>query len=93
MADKLKLMLVDDHYLVRMGLASIMALETDVVVCRALRQTWWSAATFVRPVPAGWASRGAGETVILAGAARLQVQLQPAQARRGAEFVALVERL
>jgi two-component system, NarL family, response regulator len=33
MADKLKLMLVDDHYLVRMGLASIMALEPDVVVC------------------------------------------------------------
>jgi DNA-binding NarL/FixJ family response regulator len=33
MADKLKLMLVDDHYLVRMGLASIMALEPDVEVC------------------------------------------------------------
>ena len=33
MADKLKLMLVDDHYLVRMGLASIVALEPDVVVC------------------------------------------------------------
>ena len=33
MADKLKLMLVDDHYLVRMGLSSIMALEPDVVVC------------------------------------------------------------
>jgi DNA-binding NarL/FixJ family response regulator len=33
MADKLKVMLVDDHYLVRMGLASIMALEPDVVVC------------------------------------------------------------
>ena len=33
MADKLKLMLVDDHYLVRMGLASIMALEPDMVVC------------------------------------------------------------
>ena len=33
MADKLKLMLVDDHYLVRMGLASIMALEPDVDVC------------------------------------------------------------
>ncbi len=33
MANKLKLMLVDDHYLVRMGLASIMALEPDVVVC------------------------------------------------------------
>jgi two-component system NarL family response regulator len=33
MAHKLKLMLVDDHYLVRMGLASIMALEPDVVVC------------------------------------------------------------
>ena len=33
MAHKLKLMLVDDHYLVRMGLASIMALEPDMVVC------------------------------------------------------------
>ena len=33
MADKLKLMLVDDHYLVRMGLASIMALEPDISVC------------------------------------------------------------
>ena len=33
MADKLKLMLVDDHYLVRMGLASIMALEPDMEVC------------------------------------------------------------
>src|ERR687895_979037 len=33
MADKLKLMLVDDHYLVRMGLASIIALEPDLTVC------------------------------------------------------------
>ena len=33
MADKLKVMLVDDHYLVRMGLASIIALEPDMVVC------------------------------------------------------------
>jgi len=33
MAHKLKVMLVDDHYLVRMGLASIMALEPDMVVC------------------------------------------------------------
>lgn len=33
MANKLKLMLVDDHYLVRMGLASIIALEPDMVVC------------------------------------------------------------
>lgn len=33
MADKLKIMLVDDHYLVRMGLASIIALEPDMVVC------------------------------------------------------------
>jgi YesN/AraC family two-component response regulator len=33
MADKLKIMLVDDHYLVRMGLASIIALEADMVVC------------------------------------------------------------
>jgi two-component system NarL family response regulator len=33
MAHKLKLMLVDDHYLVRMGLASIMSLDPDVEVC------------------------------------------------------------
>jgi DNA-binding NarL/FixJ family response regulator len=33
MADKLKIMLVDDHYLVRMGLASIVALEPDMTVC------------------------------------------------------------
>lgn len=33
MADKLKIMLVDDHYLVRMGLASIIALERDMTVC------------------------------------------------------------
>ena len=33
MADKLKIMLVDDHYLVRMGLASIISLEADMVVC------------------------------------------------------------
>jgi len=33
MAHKLKVMLVDDHYLVRMGLASIMALEPDMIVC------------------------------------------------------------
>lgn len=33
MADRLKIMLVDDHYLVRMGLASIIALEPDMAVC------------------------------------------------------------
>ena len=33
MADKLRIMLVDDHYLVRMGLASIIALEPDMTVC------------------------------------------------------------
>jgi DNA-binding NarL/FixJ family response regulator len=33
MADKLTIMLVDDHYLVRMGLASIIALEPDMTVC------------------------------------------------------------
>src|SRR6188472_3682456 len=33
MADKLKVMLIDDHYLVRMGLASIISLEPDMVVC------------------------------------------------------------
>jgi two-component system NarL family response regulator len=33
MTDKLRIMLVDDHYLVRMGLASIIALEPDMTVC------------------------------------------------------------
>jgi DNA-binding NarL/FixJ family response regulator len=33
MADKLKIMLVDDHYLVRVGLASIIALEPDMTIC------------------------------------------------------------
>jgi two-component system NarL family response regulator len=33
MADKLRILLVDDHYLVRMGLASIIALEPDMAVC------------------------------------------------------------
>ena len=33
MPDKLKIMLVDDHYLVRMGLRSIIALEPDMTVC------------------------------------------------------------
>jgi two-component system NarL family response regulator len=32
-AQKLKIMLVDDHYLVRVGLASIIALESDMRVC------------------------------------------------------------
>lgn len=33
MADTLKIMLVDDHYLVRMGLTSIISLEPDMTVC------------------------------------------------------------
>lgn len=33
MAEKLRIMLVDDHYLVRVGLASIIALEPDMEVC------------------------------------------------------------
>lgn len=33
MADKLRIMLVDDHYLVRVGLSSIIALEGDMTVC------------------------------------------------------------
>jgi two-component system NarL family response regulator len=33
MPDTLRIMLVDDHYLVRMGLASIIALEPDMTVC------------------------------------------------------------
>jgi DNA-binding NarL/FixJ family response regulator len=33
MTASLKIMVVDDHYLVRMGLASIIAVEPDMVVC------------------------------------------------------------
>ena len=33
MADRMRLMLVDDHYLVRLGLTSVIALETDMCVC------------------------------------------------------------
>lgn len=33
MSGHLKVMVVDDHYLVRMGLASIIAIEPDMVVC------------------------------------------------------------
>jgi two-component system NarL family response regulator len=33
MANRLRIMLVDDHYLVRMGLASVIALEPDMIVC------------------------------------------------------------
>ena len=33
MAEKLTIMLVDDHYLVRVGLASVIALEADMTVC------------------------------------------------------------
>ena len=33
MPEKLKIMLVDDHYLVRVGLASVIRLERDMVVC------------------------------------------------------------
>ena len=33
MADAIKIMLVDDHYLVRMGLTSVILLEPDMLVC------------------------------------------------------------
>lgn len=33
MPEKLRIMLVDDHYLVRVGLASIIGLESDMTVC------------------------------------------------------------
>ena len=33
MGDALKIMLVDDHYLVRMGLTSVIALEPDMAIC------------------------------------------------------------
>ena len=33
MAEKLTIMLVDDHYLVRVGLTSVIALEPDMTVC------------------------------------------------------------
>jgi two-component system NarL family response regulator len=32
-AEKLRIMLVDDHYLVRVGLANVIALEKDMAVC------------------------------------------------------------
>ena len=46
MADKLKIMLVDDHYLVRMGLASIIALEPDMTVCAEASTGEQARATF-----------------------------------------------
>lgn len=46
MADKLKIMLVDDHYLVRMGLASIIALESDMAVCAEVSTGEQARATF-----------------------------------------------
>ncbi len=33
MPDKLKIMIVDDHYLVRVGLTSIIGLEQDMIIC------------------------------------------------------------
>ncbi len=33
MNPQLRIMLVDDHYLVRMGLTSVLSLETDITVC------------------------------------------------------------
>src|SRR3954466_11151813 len=33
MGEKLKIMIVDDHYLVRVGLTSIIGLEHDMIVC------------------------------------------------------------
>ena len=33
MADRMRLLLVDDHYLVRLGLTSVIALEADMCVC------------------------------------------------------------
>lgn len=33
MADRMRLLLVDDHYLVRLGLSSVIALEADMCVC------------------------------------------------------------
>lgn len=33
MSDEIRLMLVDDHYLVRLGLSSVIALEADMRVC------------------------------------------------------------
>src|SRR5688572_11182034 len=46
MADKLRIMLVDDHYLVRMGLASIIALEPDMTVCAEVSTGEQARATF-----------------------------------------------
>jgi DNA-binding NarL/FixJ family response regulator len=49
MASQLRVMLVDDHYLVRVGLASIIALEADMEIC-AEAATGEQAVTLFRSV-------------------------------------------
>ena len=51
MADKLGIMLVDDHYLVRVGLTSIIALEPDMTVCAEAATGEQAIALFVAKRP------------------------------------------
>ena len=60
MSDKLRIMLVDDHYLVRVGLTSVIALEPDMIVCAEAATGEQAIASFrthrpdVHAVPAPW---------------------------------------
>jgi DNA-binding NarL/FixJ family response regulator len=50
-AEKLRIMLVDDHYLVRVGLANIIALERDMAVCAEAPSGEQAVALFRRERP------------------------------------------
>jgi DNA-binding NarL/FixJ family response regulator len=50
-AEKLRIMLVDDHYLVRVGLANIIALEKDMTVCAEAPSGEQAVALFRRDRP------------------------------------------
>jgi DNA-binding NarL/FixJ family response regulator len=50
-AEKLRIMLVDDHYLVRVGLANIIALEKDMAVCAEASSGEQALALFRRERP------------------------------------------
>ncbi len=51
MGPPLKVMVVDDHYLVRMGLVSILALESDITVCAEASSGEQAQALFVTHRP------------------------------------------
>jgi two-component system NarL family response regulator len=51
MAEKLKIMLVDDHYLVRMGLTSIIGLEQDMTICAEAQSGEQAVALFAQRRP------------------------------------------